>query len=320
MKCPSCGAYNPEGAAFCDLCARRFGPELSASAPAAVPPQADALPGAAGRRKFSRRVYLSLIIVASVVIIGTLGYMLLSAGGQHSKPKDISVLFIGNSYTSVKNLPLAVSEISTSLGDKLTYGMSAPGGFTLRQHATYQNTISEIQSRKWDSVVLQEQSQIPAIYSDTEKARYITPYAQQLNSMIHQANASSRTVLFETWGRKNGDSEYFMRIPAVGTYSGDQALISATYEQLAAALPATLAPVGMAWSSVRQSHPGIELYQADGSHPSDEGNYLSACVFYDVLFNAPVTGASPLTIDPSQAKVLQETADQTVFPASKVSK
>jgi hypothetical protein len=74
------------------------------------------------------------------------------------KPRNLSVLFIGNSYTSVKNFPLAVSEISKSLGNNLTYGMSAPGGFTLQQHATYQNTISKIQSKKWDSVVLQEQS------------------------------------------------------------------------------------------------------------------------------------------------------------------
>lgn len=138
--------------------------------------------------------------------------------------------------------------------------------------------------------------------------------------MIHESNRSARTVLFETWGRKNGDTEYFMRIPAVGDYNGDQALISATYEQLAAALPATLAHVGKAWSSVRHSHPGIELYQADGSHPSDEGNYLSACVFYDVLFNASVMGASSLSLDPAQAKVLQEAADQTVFPEARGSK
>ncbi|MEO8589953.1 MAG: hypothetical protein ABI432_11320 [Flavobacteriales bacterium] len=36
----------------------------------------------------------------------------------------------------------------------------------------------------------------------------------------------------------------------------------------------------------------IDLYQPDGSHPTVEGTYLAACVFYSTLFHASCAGAS----------------------------
>jgi len=59
--------------------------------------------------------------------------------------------------------------------------------------------------------------------------------------------------------------------------------------------------------------PRDRTYVSDGSHPSIQGTYLAACVLYDVFFKTPVTGASHLSIDPSEAKVQQKTADQTVL-------
>lgn len=361
MKCPRCGAYNQQGATFCDLCLHGFGQEPSEAPPQAtttvptespvglsstysygaapslpqdeqqLPPDASSpppgnhpgafhrsrgpQPGAAERSTATKRIYLSLIIVIVLLIAGIFGYKYLLTGQRHnSNPKNLSVLFIGNSYTYVNDLPATISKISQSLGNRLDYAMSAIGGYTLKQHASNQDTISKIKSKEWDFVVLQEQSQIPAVYSDAEKDEFIMPYARELDSIIHEANPSARTVFFETWGRKNGDSEFSFRIPEVGDYNGDQARINSTYEQLSLGLSATLAPVGKAWSLVRKSHPEIELYQGDGSHPSAQGTYLAACIIYDILFNDRVSGASYLTLDPSQAKVLQETADQTIYP------
>jgi hypothetical protein len=344
MECPRCGAYNPEGAAFCDLCLHSFGPEGSeepplvpagsplpsqagASRTAASSPQAELPlpPGAHSpspvgqadttkRSKAIKWISLSLVIAIVLVVGGIFGYKYLIAGKSHV-PKNLSVLFVGNSYTFVNDLPGTLSQIAQSLGDKLDYDSSAIGGYTFQQHVSDQNTISKIGSKKWDAVVLQEQSQVPAVYTEAEKAQYITPYARILDSMIHQANPSARTVFFETWGRKSGDSQFVGKIPGVGSYDGDQARINATYEQLSSGLSATLAPVGKVWSLIRQTHPEIELYQSDGSHPSGQGTYLAACVFYDVLFGGRATGAkSSLTVEPVQAKILQEAANQTVAP------
>lgn len=138
------------------------------------------------------------------------------------------MLFIGNSYTFVNDLPATVAKIAKSLGNTLVYDMSAIGGYTLMQHAGDQNTLAKIASRKWDYVVLQEQSQIPAVYNDTAKAQFIMPYAKQLDTMTHQANPAAKTVVFETWGRENGHSQNNSVIPEVSTYAGDQARINTT--------------------------------------------------------------------------------------------
>jgi len=48
-------------------------------------------------------------------------------------------------------------------------------------------------------------------------------------------------------------------------------------------------PVAPAWELVKKEHPEIDLYASDGIHPSAEGVYLTACVFYSAI-----TGDSPL--------------------------
>lgn len=192
MKCPSCGAYNPEGAAFCDLCSHNFGqapsdaPEVAArpiSSHEAKPPPP---PVKTKRSRSHRSIYIGLAIALVLVVAGILGYTFLSGGQSQSanpkprpnaNPRTLSVLFIGNSYTFVNDLPATVSKLSQSLGNTLDYGMAATGGYTLQQNASNPDTIAKIKSKKWDCVVLQEQSQLPAIFSDAEKAQFITPYA-----------------------------------------------------------------------------------------------------------------------------------------------
>ena len=74
------------------------------------------------------------------------------------------------------------------------------------------------------------------------------------------------------------------------------------------------APVGMAWKQVRDTHPGLQLYVGDGSHPSVQGTYLAACVFYCTLFQQPCTGASYTgMLSADTAAILQGIASATVL-------
>ena len=52
----------------------------------------------------------------------------------------------------------------------------------------------------------------------------------------------------------------------------------------------------------------------DGHHASDAGQYLAACVFYEVLFGESVVGNkfAPPDLDPAYVRFLQETAHQAV--------
>ncbi|MBR0072360.1 MAG: hypothetical protein IJP95_00850, partial [Bacteroidales bacterium] len=50
--------------------------------------------------------------------------------------QNINVLFIGNSYTDVNNLPALIQQMGYSTGDTMTYQSNLPGGCTFSQHCT----------------------------------------------------------------------------------------------------------------------------------------------------------------------------------------
>jgi len=57
--------------------------------------------------------------------------------------------------------------------------------------------------------------------------------------------------------------------------------------------------------------PSIALWQADGSHPSEAGTYLAACVLYARLFHRSPVGLSATDgLSPSLAATLQTVAGQ----------
>lgn len=63
------------------------------------------------------------------------------------------------------------------------------------------------------------------------------------------------------------------------------------YLRISDSAQACVSPVGVAWKYCRDNYPSINLYSADGSHPSAEGSYLAACTFYASLFRESPLGA-----------------------------
>lgn len=206
----------------------------------------------------------------------------------YSQGKKVKVLFIGNSYTAIINIPHIVSKIASDLGDTLVYETVAPGGFTLQKHSEYQSTLEQIKKGDWDYVVLQEQSQIPSLPTEQTNQMFF-PYAQKLDSIIHSSNKCTKVIFYMTWGRKNGDASNCAAYPPVCTYEGMDNLIRERYEQVANFNKALLAPVGAVWRQIRNIKPELELYQSDGSHPSEQGAFASASTFYSLIFQRDVT-------------------------------
>ena len=198
------------------------------------------------------------------------------------------ILFIGNSYTSVNNLPDLISQIYTSAGETLEYSMSAPGGCTFQQHCSA--SLPYIQQGDWDYVVLQEQSQLPS-FPISQFMQESYPYAQELCSLIRQYNPDAKIVFYMTWGRKNGDPQNGQYYPPLNTYEGMDSLLHARYLMMAVDNDACVSPVGAVWHQIRDQYPDLELYQSDGSHPSYFGSYVAACSFYTTF-----TGRNPLDI------------------------
>ncbi|MDD2411861.1 MAG: T9SS type A sorting domain-containing protein [Bacteroidales bacterium] len=193
------------------------------------------------------------------------------------------VLFIGNSYTAVNNLPQIVSELATSAGDHLIFDSNTPGGQTFQGHSTNSISLQKIMSGNWDFVVLQEQSQLPS-FPDWQVQASVFPYAKILDSLIHAYNPCGETMFYMTWGRKNGDADNCPSWPPLCTYEGMDSLLYLRYMMMAEENNALVSPVGAVWKYLRQNHPHIELYSSDESHPSLAGSYAAACCFYTSIF------------------------------------
>ncbi len=229
---------------------------------------------------------------------------------QAQSSKKIKVLFVGNSYTYVNNLPQLVHDIAQSQGDTLLFDTSAPGGYTFFNHYNDLTTKTKISIGNWDYVVLQAQSQEPS-FPPSQVAMQTFPYAILLDSLIKAANPCATTVFYETWGRKYGDASNCANYPPLCTYTGMQNRLRESYKMFADSTHALMAPVGEAFRLSVASTPSLDLYQSDQSHPSLEGSYLAASVFYEVLFQKSVLTASYVAgITPTTAAFLRQVAHQ----------
>ncbi len=165
----------------------------------------------------------------------------------------LRVLFIGNSYTYTNELPNMVAGMARSASRALFVDESSVGGFTLEQHLNYQPTIDKIHERKWDVVVLQEQSVLPTIPYLRDHSMY--PAARKLDSIIRSVGA--RTMFFLTWGRKTGGEQVYgyYASPAFRDYFEMQDSLTAAYGRIARELSANVCPVGLAWKLEFRANP-----------------------------------------------------------------
>ena len=177
------------------------------------------------------------------------------------------VLFIGNSYTGVNNLPQLTFEVAISTGDTLIIDSHTPGGQRLMDHAVSVQANAKIASSNWDYVVLQAQSQEPS-WPIQQVQTEVFAYAKILCDTIRANNSCTRPVFYMTWGRENGDASNCANWPPVCTYTGMDSLLNERYQTMGADNDAYVSPVGAVWHYIRDTYPQIDLYAADGSHPS----------------------------------------------------
>lgn len=223
------------------------------------------------------------------------------------------VLFIGNSYTYVNDLPTLTKNVALSTGDTLIFDSNTPGGSTFQMHTTNATTISKITQGGWDYVVLQEQSQLPSFPPNQVNVE-VFPYATQLDSLINATNTCAETMFYMTWGRKNGDASNCGSWPPVCTYGGMDSMLRLNYMQMAADNHAVVSPVGAVWHWLRTNYPAMELYNADESHPSPAGSYAAACSFYAAIFRKdPTLITYNFTIPDTDAVKIRNAAKAVVF-------
>ncbi|MCX6058901.1 MAG: hypothetical protein NTW69_12205 [Chloroflexi bacterium] len=179
-------------------------------------------------------------------------------------------MFIGNSYTDLNG---GLDKYIIGLAPNSVSARITPGGYTLQNHWEDANTLEAIRSGNWDVVVLQEQSQ-----SSVTNYYNFYEYAQKLDVEIKTAGAE--TIMFMTWERPDS-TQYGVTAEAVNK----------AYTALGQQLGVKVAPVGQAFSMALKERPDIKLYIEDG-HPTPQGTYLAACVFYGFIFQQSPVGNS----------------------------
>lgn len=195
----------------------------------------------------------------------------------------LRILFIGNSYSF--HIPKQFANIASMNGKKVHVEQVTKGGWTLAKHAHAESTLKKIEDGKWDIVVLQEQSQVPA-FVENQRSQRMDAAAKKLADAAREAGATP--VFFLTWGRKRGDQQNAAVFPK-DTMEAMQRRLNQGYANAAKhAGGAYVVPVGRVWVEVVKAKPGVSLYAPDGSHPAKSGNALGAYVFYTALFNESV--------------------------------
>jgi hypothetical protein len=233
------------------------------------------------------------------------------AAGAPTCPADSTtctrVLFLGNSYTFVNDLPTTFARLAASGGKQIEVAMVANGGETLAEHSASADSQAKIKAAHWSYVVLQEQSQTPATSGGQA---YMYPAARDLAHRVQAVGAVP--IFFMTWAHRGGMPEAGMP-----SYESMQKSIDSAYQKIARELKVPVSPVGFVWYIAHHDHPEIALWNDDGSHPSAAGTYLAACVFYAAIFRQNPNGLSYRgDVDESVARTLQDEASRHVLDLS----
>ena len=309
--CPQCGAVltassSPPGLAAPPAPAPASPPALASPSRAEPNPPAPAAPKRGTH--WLGWVLVTAVFAAVVTAIFPVPQLGLWGNPGCSLPwaTCTRVLFIGDSYTSVNDLPDTFADLAWAGGHRVQTEALDEGGWTLAEHLAASETAPTIASERWDDVVLQEQSQIPSLAAD-RAAGMMYPTATKLVAMIRGQRAEP--MFYLTFAHQDGWPE-----AGLLDYPSMQAAIDAGYMGIADRLGVPVAPVGAAWETVVGEASPPTMWQSDGTHPTVSGTYLAACVFYATIFRqSPVGLGDDDGLPAGEAHDLQVVAASTVL-------
>lgn len=236
-----------------------------------------------------------------------LGLLLPAAAAGAAAAPVSSVMFLGNSYTFVNDLPAVFNALCKAGGAKVrvdSFTMGSCGLVDFYEVPKFNGGKKLLAKGKFDVIVMQDQSLVPTIRPD-----WTLKYTRAWGRLAAKVN--TRPVYFMTWARCTP-----------GTLEPDMYMQDKTttiYCQAALRDNVTLVPCGEVWREWHRLYPAETLYESDGSHPNELGAYLNACTFYKVLCGKSPLGlphklthgsATLVDITPAQARQCQELADK----------
>lgn len=232
-------------------------------------------------------------------------------------PRDPSaamrVLFIGNSFTHYNQMNRSdgiFARIAHNAGyEKVVVSSIYKGGYYLHQFLdptdTYGRQVNAAlnSSTKYDIVVIQEQSAQPI----ANPADFYTA-CRDFKALIEKNGGEM--WLYSTWGYKTGHSGLAKYGP---TTQEMEMKLRAAYTAIGQELNVPVIYAGAAMTRGFETHPEIDLFNADLKHPSPAGSYLIAWTIFGTVFGVdPATLTYDGEMTASDAKALREVASYVV--------
>lgn len=239
-----------------------------------------------------------LVCITAVLLHGPV-----RAANDDAPRGSLNVLLVGNSYTRFNLLPTLLQRVAdSSQGLQMQVSALARGGYTLRRHLRLSGVQGVIAHGHFSHVVLQGHSLRPI-----DRAQEMEEAVTELYGLIEAAGA--KTVLYETWARRQGALFYRQR-PEWRTPDQMQARIGSTYRGLARRLGIAMAPVGSAFMLAGARRDALSLYRPDGAHPGIGGSYLAACVLFGAISGRDprATSYRPAALSEAEAQQLRNLA------------
>lgn len=224
-----------------------------------------------------------------------------------------SFLFIGNSFTykqgdeSNPSVPLYFQKIASNLGISTTIDFVVRGSYTLTKYANPNDELgaiveSKLTTKKYDYVILQEQSTTPINNYNTFLAA-----ATKLKTRIDQTQTNCQTILYETWGSPTGIQgtsfktvgEMEMALRTAYTNAGQETGCKVNY-------------IGKAFTYAFETL-NFNVFSEDDRHQSALGAYLSAACHVRSIFNIKVANCTEYCgLDQTGCKTLLGAADYII--------
>lgn len=198
-----------------------------------------------------------------------------------------NVLFIGNSYTYYNDMPKELfAKMSESVGIETDVRAVTKGGESLRGHQTEghetYDAVSDIfEKKKYDVVVLQEQSDRPAIEPEI--------YLAALGALVERAKRSgAECVAYGTWPKQLGHKN----LERFGISKYEMAkMLDATFQRAGEHFGIRVAYAGKCFAQIERTAGHIDVYNEDLTHPSYAGSYTAALCILNSAF-----GVDPETV------------------------
>ena len=187
-----------------------------------------------------------------------------------------NILFIGNSFTFVNDLPGMMEALTDPAKLLYHYDSVTKGGAYLHQFADEEHELGikvreKLAERKWDWVILQDQSFNPAKDADD---------CVRSAETLAKLTGAAKLLLYQTWAYEDGTE----KLSGTGLcYEEMRLALRDGYEKAAQAVGGRRIPVGDAFAEVYRAHPEIALYLPDHYHPAPSGTYLAAMLFADAI-------------------------------------